>query len=137
MDGTDTLPARMPARAGRTPDADGLPPGARLLAMLAVGIAVCLSVLDCSIANIALPTIAQDMHTTPAESIWVVNAYQLAVTISLLPFASLGRRVRPPAGVLLGPGPVLARHARLRPGAEHGDCWCWPACCRVSAAPAS
>ena len=30
------------------------------------------------------------MHTTPAESIWVVNAYQLAVTISLLPFASLG-----------------------------------------------
>jgi len=58
--------------------------------MLAVAIAVCLSVLDSSIANIALPTIAQDLHTTPAESIWVVNAYQLAVTISLLPLASLG-----------------------------------------------
>ena len=69
---------------------DGLPPAARLLAMLAVAIAVGLSVLDGSIANIALPTIARDMHATPAESIWVVNAYQLAVTISLLPFASLG-----------------------------------------------
>jgi MFS transporter, DHA2 family, multidrug resistance protein len=27
---------------------------------------------------------------TPAESIWVVNAYQLAVTVTLLPFASMG-----------------------------------------------
>ena len=29
-------------------------------------------------------------NTSPANSIWVVNAYQLAVTISLLPLASLG-----------------------------------------------
>ena len=40
--------------------------------------------------NIALPTIAHDLHASPAESIWVVNAYQLAVTVTLLPFASLG-----------------------------------------------
>jgi DHA2 family multidrug resistance protein-like MFS transporter len=72
------------------PHEDGLPPGQRFMAMLAVGIAVCLSVLVGSIANIALPTIAQDLHATPAESIWVVNAYQLAVTVTLLPFASLG-----------------------------------------------
>ena len=43
-----------------------------------------------AIANIALPTIAQELSTTPAASIWVVNAYQLAVTVSLLPLASLG-----------------------------------------------
>jgi DHA2 family multidrug resistance protein-like MFS transporter len=30
------------------------------------------------------------MGVTPAESIWVVNAYQLAVTVTLLPFASMG-----------------------------------------------
>ena len=70
--------------------ADGLPPERRLLAMLSVGIAVAMAVLDGSIANIALPTIAHQMHTTPAASIWVVNAYQLAVTVSLLPMASLG-----------------------------------------------
>jgi DHA2 family multidrug resistance protein-like MFS transporter len=70
--------------------ADGLPPPQRRRAMLAIAIAVSLSVLVTSIANIALPTIATDMGTTPAASIWVVNAYQLAVTVTLLPFASIG-----------------------------------------------
>jgi MFS transporter, DHA2 family, multidrug resistance protein len=69
---------------------DGLPVGQRGIAMLAVGIAVSISVLVGSIANIALPTIARDMGVTPAESIWVVNAYQLAVTVCLMPCASLG-----------------------------------------------
>lgn len=69
---------------------DGLPPPDRWRAMLAVAIAVSMSVLVTSIANIALPTIAHDMHVVPAASIWVVNAYQLAVTVTLLPFASMG-----------------------------------------------
>lgn len=58
--------------------------------MCAVAIAVAMSVMDGSIANIALPTIAHDMSVTPAASIWVVNAYQLAVTVTLLPFATIG-----------------------------------------------
>ncbi|HET7884540.1 MAG TPA: MFS transporter, partial [Acetobacteraceae bacterium] len=70
--------------------ADGLPPEERWRAMLAVAIAIAMSVLVTSIANIALPTIARDLDTTPAASIWVVNAYQLAVTVTLLPFASIG-----------------------------------------------
>ncbi len=70
--------------------ADGLPPRERWRAMLAVAIAVSMSVLVTSIANIALPTIARDMHASPSASIWVVNAYQLAVTVTLLPFASMG-----------------------------------------------
>ena len=69
---------------------DGLPPPQRWRAMLAVAIAIAMSVLVTSIANIALPTIAHDMSATPAASIWVVNAYQLAVTVTLLPFASMG-----------------------------------------------
>jgi MFS transporter, DHA2 family, multidrug resistance protein len=69
---------------------DGLPPDQRWRAMLAVAIAVAMSVLVTSIANIALPTIAHDMGVTPGASIWVVNAYQLAVTVTLLPFASIG-----------------------------------------------
>ena len=69
---------------------DGLPPNQRAAAMVAVSIAVAISVLVGSIANIALPTIARDMGVTPAESIWVVNAYQLAVTVCLMPCASLG-----------------------------------------------
>ena len=69
---------------------DGLPPPERLRAMITLGIAVAMSVLDSAIANIALPTIARELAATPASSIWVVNAYQLAVTVSLLPLASLG-----------------------------------------------
>src|ERR1700709_390950 len=69
---------------------DGLPSNRRFLAMLSLGVAVCMAVLDGSIANVALPTIARELHATPAGSIWVVNSYQLAVTISLLPLASLG-----------------------------------------------
>lgn len=69
---------------------DGLPPAARWRAMVTIAIAVTMAVLDSAIANIALPTIAHDMAASPASSIWVVNAYQLAVTVSLLPLASLG-----------------------------------------------
>jgi DHA2 family multidrug resistance protein-like MFS transporter len=78
------------AQADISTTQDGLPPGQRGLAMVAVGIAISISVLVGSIANIALPTIARDMGVTPAESIWVVNAYQLAVTVCLMPCASLG-----------------------------------------------
>ncbi len=77
-------------RASDMEVADGLPPNERWRAMLAVAIAVAMSVLVTSIANIALPTIARDMGATPGASIWVVNAYQLAVTVTLLPFASMG-----------------------------------------------
>ena len=79
-----------PIRAHDPEVTDGLPPAQRWRAMLAVTIAIAMSVLVTSIANIALPTIAHDMGVTPGESIWVVNAYQLAVTVTLLPFASMG-----------------------------------------------
>jgi DHA2 family multidrug resistance protein-like MFS transporter len=49
-----------------------------------------MAVMDSAIANVALPTIAKDLHTDPALSIWIVNGYQLAITISLLPLAALG-----------------------------------------------
>jgi DHA2 family multidrug resistance protein-like MFS transporter len=69
---------------------DGLPPSQRVWAVLTLVFAVGMSALDSSIGNTALPTIAADMHSSPAASIWVVNAYQLSVVVSLLPFASLG-----------------------------------------------
>lgn len=69
---------------------DGLPLPRRYWAILAVGLGVTVSVLDGAIANVALPTIAGDLHTSPSMSIWVVNAYQLAITVSLLSFSSVG-----------------------------------------------
>ncbi len=69
---------------------DGLPSPQRRWAMLAIGLAIAMAVLDGAIANVALPTIARDLRATPADSVWVVNAYQLVITILLLPLASLG-----------------------------------------------
>jgi MFS transporter, DHA2 family, multidrug resistance protein len=57
-----------------------------------------MAILDGSIANTALPTIARELHATPSASIWIVNGFQLAVTASLLTFASLGD-LRGPARV--------------------------------------
>jgi DHA2 family multidrug resistance protein-like MFS transporter len=52
--------------------------------------AIVLVVLDSAIANVALPTIAHSLQVTPAASIWVVTAYQMALVMALLPCAALG-----------------------------------------------
>jgi DHA2 family multidrug resistance protein-like MFS transporter len=59
-------------------------------AVLTIAIGLIMSVMDGAIANVALPTIARNLNASPAFSIWIVNGYQLAITISLLPLASLG-----------------------------------------------
>ena len=61
--------------------------------MAAIALSVLMSVLDYAVANVALPTIAHDIHATESASIWVVNAYQLASLIVLLPVAALGEIV--------------------------------------------
>ena len=68
---------------------NGLPMPRRLWAILAVTFGVALSVLDGTIANVALPTIAHELGVSSADSIWVVNAYQLAIVVSLLSFSTL------------------------------------------------
>lgn len=72
---------------------DGLPMPRRLGAIVAVAFGVGLSVLDSAIANVALPTIGQELHISSADSIWIVNAYQLAIMTTILPFAALGETV--------------------------------------------
>ena len=69
---------------------DGLPSGQRRWAVLTISISVLLAVIDASIANVALPTIARDLRTDSSSAVWVVNAYQLATVVALLPLASLG-----------------------------------------------
>ncbi|MGJ5179523.1 MFS transporter [Bradyrhizobium oligotrophicum] len=70
--------------------ADGLPLPQRTWAVVTIALGIIMAVVDGAIANVALPTIARDLNASPAFSIWIVNGYQLAVTISLLPLASLG-----------------------------------------------
>jgi len=77
--------------AAATPD--GLPVPRRYWSVATIWLAMAMSVLDGAIANVALPTIAHELHASAASSIWIVNAYQLAITVTLLPLAALGDRL--------------------------------------------
>ncbi|HEY0435013.1 MAG TPA: MFS transporter, partial [Phenylobacterium sp.] len=72
---------------------DGLPVPRRYWSIAAIWLAMTMSVLDGAIANVALPTIARELNASAASSIWIVNAYQLAITVTLLPLAALGDRL--------------------------------------------
>jgi hypothetical protein len=58
---------------------DGLPPELRRWAVAAIFTALAMASLDTAIANIALPAIAADLHVSPADVVWVVNIYQIAL----------------------------------------------------------
>ncbi|WP_299537897.1 MFS transporter [uncultured Herbaspirillum sp.] len=73
-----------------SPDHDGLPPRQRLLAIATVVLGLTIAVLDGSIANLALPAMAADLKASDADAIWVINSYQIAMAVCLLPLASLG-----------------------------------------------
>ncbi|MEM6050191.1 MFS transporter [Erwinia sp. P7711] len=73
-----------------TSPADGLPVPQRYGAIMAIALGITVAVLDGAIANVALPTIARELQASPAESVWIVNAYQLAIIISLLSLSFLG-----------------------------------------------
>jgi DHA2 family multidrug resistance protein-like MFS transporter len=73
--------------------ADGLPLPQRKLAMPVILLGVFISALDVSIVPLALPDMARQFQTSAAQSIWVVNAYQLATLAMLLPLAALGDRI--------------------------------------------
>ena len=69
---------------------DGLPLPRRYWAILTIALGITMAVMDSAIANVALPTIARQFHAAASTSIWIVNGYQLAITISLLPLSSAG-----------------------------------------------
>lgn len=83
------MSASNPAHAVR----DGLPQPQRQRAMLVIILGIAVAVLDGTIVNLALPGIARELHANAAHSIWVVNAYQIATLVMLLPLASLGDRI--------------------------------------------
>lgn len=69
---------------------DGMAPGLpRLLAVVTITIGLSMSVLNNSMTNLALPYIAQDLGITASNSIWIVNASQIAQMVTLLPVAAL------------------------------------------------
>ena len=70
---TETISADLPVAI------DDLPAEHRRWAAAAIFTALAMASLDTAIANIALPAIAADLHASPANVIWVVNVYRIAM----------------------------------------------------------
>ncbi|TCM22369.1 DHA2 family multidrug resistance protein-like MFS transporter [Novosphingobium sp. PhB165] len=71
----------------------GLEMPRRLWAIVAISFGTALFVLDGTIANVALPTIARDLSVEQGVVVNVVTVYQLVMVMALLPFANLGERL--------------------------------------------
>src|SRR5580658_1191722 len=87
------MPSPPSTPAAEAARADGLPVPRRHWAIAAIILAITMSVLDSTIVNVALPSLAHDFRASDAASIWVINAYQIAILMALLPLASLGEIV--------------------------------------------
>lgn len=68
----------------------GVPTPRRYLSIATITLAVCMTSLDNSMVNVALPAMSRELGVSPATSIWLISAYQIALAVSLLPFSSLG-----------------------------------------------
>lgn len=75
------------------PPSDGLPLPQRRIAAASLWAAIVLVVLDGSIVNVALPTLASVFQVSAADTVWIVSSYQIALIIALLPCSVLGESI--------------------------------------------
>jgi DHA2 family multidrug resistance protein-like MFS transporter len=75
------------------PIADGLPLPRRYAAIVAVSLGTMISTIDTGSLNIALPTLARELHTPASSAVLLVTAYQLVLIMTVLPLSALGDRL--------------------------------------------
>ena len=68
------------------------PSARRWFALGALALAVLATALDLTILNVALPTLAGDLHATTTDLQWFSAAYMLTVAAFMLPIGALGDR---------------------------------------------
>ena len=71
---------------------NGLQGRQRHLAVFTILMGISLSVLDSTAIALGLPIIARDLGIGADQAVWIVNAFQLAVLVALLPVAHWGGR---------------------------------------------
>ncbi|GEN25678.1 MFS transporter [Halomonas cupida] len=67
---------------------DGLPGGERRLAVIALVLGTLMAVVDTTMINIALPSMARDLDISPSRAIWITNLFQVVCAAMLLVFAA-------------------------------------------------
>ncbi|MDY7117088.1 MFS transporter [Halomonas sp. SSL-5] len=71
------------------PGDDGLPGPERRLAVLALILGTLMAVVDTTMVNIALPSIARSLEVSASRVVWVTNLFQVSCAAFLLVFAAL------------------------------------------------
>jgi EmrB/QacA subfamily drug resistance transporter len=67
--------------------------GRKWWALGALALSVVVVGLDLTVLNLALPTLATDLHASTSQLQWIVDAYSLALAAMLLPAGLLGDRL--------------------------------------------
>lgn len=75
------------------PGDEGLPGPARARVMAAIMTTTLMGVFDCTMINIALPSMAQEMQVPASIAVWFANGYLLAAAMTLAIFAALAARL--------------------------------------------
>ncbi|MWJ27379.1 MFS transporter [Halomonas sp. ZH2S] len=75
------------------PGDDGLPGHERALAVLALITGTLMAVVDTTMINLALPSIAQDLNVSASRVVWVTNLFQVTCAAFLLVFAAISELV--------------------------------------------
>lgn len=85
-----TASAGQPGQVTGNLEWDGLHRPRIYYAMAAILSGLFLTVIDGTICNVALPTISAQLQVSSSDSIWIVNAFQLVIIMTLLPCSSAG-----------------------------------------------
>ena len=95
IQGEDTPRPVNPAApaAARAPELPCLTGSALALGTLALSLATFMNVLDTSIANVAIPSIAGDLGVSPDQGTWVITSFAVANAISMPLTGWLTRRI--------------------------------------------
>ncbi|TFH88749.1 MFS transporter [Billgrantia azerbaijanica] len=75
------------------PGDDGLPGSERRLAVLALVLGTLMAVVDTTMVNLALPSIAHDLGVPGSRAVWVTNLFQISCAAFLLVCAALSELV--------------------------------------------
>src|SRR5260370_37953905 len=68
-------------------------PARKWWALVAIAASVLVVGLDLTVLNLALPTIATDLHASTSDLQWISSAYSLVLAAAMLPAGMLGDRL--------------------------------------------
>jgi DHA2 family multidrug resistance protein len=93
MQEKDAMPPQPRPAAPAAPQLPSLQGAALALGTIALSLATFMNVLDTSIANVAIPSIAGDLGVSPDQGTWVITSFAVANAISMPLTGWLTRRI--------------------------------------------